>query len=274
MAPGLSSKGCTGVSFREALARIQDTIPVSMGFSSKPLAGKVSLITRGARRLGRASAIALAEAGADVAITFRQSGREAQRLTRQLERQGARALATRCDVTDPKSVRAAVREVARQFGGIDILVNNAGTYETVSFDALTLRQWDVMFATNVRGPFLVTKESLAYLQKRQGRIINLGSLGGLRAWATHLHYCSSKAALHMLTKAMAKALAPEIAVNCVAPGMIDLGEKSSFRQRMANQTPMRRNGTADDVAEAVRFFARAPHFITGQILVVDGGLGL
>ena len=245
-----------------------------MEFSSKPLAGKVALITGGARRLGRASAVALAAAGADVAITFRRSGRQAQQLTRQLERHATRALATPCDVTDPKSVRAAVREVARKLGGIDILVNNAASYETVSFEDLTLRQWDVMFATNVRGPFLVTKEALGCLEKRQGRIINLGSLGGLQAWATHVHYCSSKAALHMLTQAMAKALAPEIAVNCVAPGMIDLGEKSSFRQRMANETPMRRNGSADDVAEAVLFFARAPHFITGQILVVDGGLGL
>jgi len=245
-----------------------------MELSSKPLAGKVALITGGARRLGRASAIALAEAGADVAITFLASGREAQRVSRQLEQYGVRALATRCNVTDPKSVRAAVREAARKLGGIDILVNNAGRYETTSFDDLTLRQWDVMFATNVRGPFLVTKEALGYLRKRQGRVINLGSLGGLRAWATHIHYCSSKAALHMLTKAMAKALAPEIAVNCVAPGMIDFGEASSFIERTAKQTPMRRNGNAEDVAEAVRFFARAPHFITGQILVVDGGLGL
>jgi NAD(P)-dependent dehydrogenase (short-subunit alcohol dehydrogenase family) len=245
-----------------------------MELRSKPLAGKVALITGGARRLGRASAFALAQDGADVAITFLESGREAQRVTRQLEHHGARALATHCDVTDRKSVKAAVREVARKLGGIDILVNNAGTYETVSFDDLTLRQWDGMFAVNVRGPFLVTKEAFKYLQKSQGRIINLGSLGALRAWPMHLHYCCSKAALHMLTKAMAKALAPEITVNCVAPGMIDLGEKSSFRRRMAKATPMLRNGSADDVAEAVRFFARAPRFITGQILVVDGGLGL
>jgi 3-oxoacyl-[acyl-carrier protein] reductase/pteridine reductase len=245
-----------------------------MVFSSKPLAGKVALITGGARRLGRASAIALAQAGADVAITFRRSARQARQVTNQLERHGSRVLATRCDVTDPQSVRAAVREVARKLGGIDILVNNAGTYETVSFDDLTLRQWDRMFATNVRGPFLLTKEALGYLQKRHGRIINLGSLGGLRAWATHVHYSSSKAALHMLTEAMAKALAPEIAVNCVAPGMIDLGEKSSFMRSMAKQTPMRRNGSANDVADAILFFARSPHFITGQILVVDGGLGL
>ena len=104
----------------------------------------------------------------------------------------------------------------------------------------------------------------------------MGSLGGLRPWATHAHYCSSKAALHMLTKVMAKALAPAISVNAVAPGMIDLGERSAatFMRRMARETPMRRNGTAAEIAEAVMFFASAPKFITGQILTVDGGLGL
>jgi 3-oxoacyl-[acyl-carrier protein] reductase/pteridine reductase len=104
----------------------------------------------------------------------------------------------------------------------------------------------------------------------------MGSLGGLVPWATHAHYCSSKAALHMLTKVMAKALAPEIAVNAVAPGMIDLGEKAAkaFMRKMARVTPMKRNGTGEEIATAVRFFAEAPHFITGQILVVDGGLGL
>jgi len=141
---------------------------------------------------------------------------------------------------------------------------------------LTLRQWDAIFATNVRGPFLVSQAALKYLRKRQGRIINLGSLGGLRPWTSHAHYCSSKAALHMLTKVMAKALAPEIAVNCVAPGMIDLGEKSAagFMHRMAKQTPIQRNGSEEEVASAVLFFATAPKFVTGQILFVDGGLGL
>ena len=125
------------------------------------------------------------------------------------------------------------------------------------------------------GPKLARRE-VPYLRKRKGRIVNMGSLGGLRPWATHAHYCSSKAALHMLTKVMAKALAPEIAVNSVAPGMIDLGETSAaaFMRRMAKQTPMRRNGSADEIATAVMFFATAPHFVTGQILAVDGGLGL
>jgi 3-oxoacyl-[acyl-carrier protein] reductase/pteridine reductase len=243
---------------------------------TKPLAGKVALITGAAKRLGRASALALADAGADVAITFMKSEREAQRTAKDVEKAGVRGLALRCDVTDPKQVRAVVGQVVRQFGALDILVNNAGNYETVTFEDLSLQQWDAIFATNVRGPFLVSKEALTYLRKRKGRIINLGSLGGLRPWASHAHYCSSKAALHMLTKVMAKALAPEIAVNCVAPGMIDLGEKSAaeFMKRMAKQTPMKRNGAAEDVAAAVAFFAAAPHFITGQVMFVDGGLGL
>jgi NAD(P)-dependent dehydrogenase (short-subunit alcohol dehydrogenase family) len=242
----------------------------------KPLAGKVALITGGARRLGRASALALAEAGADVALTYLRSAGEARETAKDIKKLGVRALALRCDVTDGKSVRTALRDVQRTFGGLDVLVNNAGNYETVAFESLTLKQWDAIFASNVRGPFLVSKSALPYLKKRKGRIIHLGSLGGLRPWADHAHYCSSKAALHMLTKVMAKALAPEIAVNCVAPGMIDLGEKAaaSFMRRMATQTPMRRNGEGNDVAAAVLFFAHAPQFITGQILYVDGGLGL
>ncbi len=243
---------------------------------TNPLAGKVALITGAAKRLGRASALALADAGADVAITFMKSEREAQRTAKNVEKAGVRGLALRCDVTDSKQVRAVVGQVVRELGALDILVNNAGNYETVAFEDLSLQQWDAIFATNVRGPFLVSKEALRHLRARKGRIINLGSLGGLRPWASHAHYCSSKAALHMLTKVMAKALAPEIAVNCVAPGMIDLGEKSAaeFMKRMAKQTPMKSNGSGEDVAAAVAFFAAAPHFITGQVMFVDGGLGL
>lgn len=244
--------------------------------SSKPLAGKVALITGAAKRLGRASALALAEAGANVAITFLRSEKEAQRTVKELRNLQSRGIALRCDVTDRQSVSTAIEGTVAEFGGIDILVNNAGNYETVEFEKLTLQQWDAIFASNVRGPFLVSQQALPHLRQRGGRIIHLGSLGGLRAWADHAHYCSSKAGLHMLTRVMAKALAPEIAVNCVAPGMIDLGEKSAaaFMKRMAKQTPMQRNGTAQDVAAAIMFFATAPHFITGQILFVDGGLGL
>lgn len=244
--------------------------------AEKPLAGKTALITGGARRLGRASALKLAEAGADIAITFRESFREAQHTVVDVASLGVRATAIRCDVTDEKSVRNAIKETAKELGGIDILVNNAANYETAEFEKLTVKQWDAIFASNARGPFLVSREALKLIRQRKGKIINMGSLGGIVPWATHAHYCSSKAAVHMLTKVMAKALAPQIAVNCVAPGMIDLGEKSAaaFMRRMAKITPMRRNGTGDEIATAVLFFATAPHFITGQILVVDGGLSL
>jgi 3-oxoacyl-[acyl-carrier protein] reductase/pteridine reductase len=243
---------------------------------SGPLHKKIVLVTGAARRLGRATALAAAEQGADVAITYRDSEREARALVGELARKGASALAVRCDVTDEISVREMVKEVAGELGGIDVLVNNAANYETATFEKLTVAQWDAIFASNTRGPFLVSREALPYLRKRKGQIINMGSLGGLRPWPTHAHYCSSKAAVHMLTKVMAKALAPEIAVNAVAPGMIDLGEKAAaaFMRRMAKETPMRRNGSAEEIAAAVMFFATAPKFITGQILAVDGGLGL
>ena len=253
---------------------------------AKPLRGKTALVTGAARRLGRASALALARAGADVAITFRNSAREAQETVVDLSGFGVRAFALRCDVTDEASVRTMMQDAGRELGRIDILVNNAANYETAEFEELTVRQWDAMFASNTRGPFLVSREALRWMRRKRGKgtkgapieakIINMGSLGGLRPWATHAHYCSSKAALHMLTKVMAKALAPDIAVNAVAPGMIDLGEKSAarFMRSMAKQTPMRRNGTGEEIAEAVLFFATAPQFITGQILAVDGGLGL
>ena len=244
--------------------------------SHKPLQRKTVLITGAARRLGRATALALAQAGADVAITFLNSAREAQHTVIELSSFGVRAVALRCDVTDEKSVKVMFKEAVRELGGLDILVNNAANYETVEFEKITLKQWDAIFASNTRGPFLVAREALKFLRERGGKIINMGSLGGLQAWATHAHYCSSKAALHMLTKVMAKALAPKIAVNCVAPGMIDMGDKAAtgFMKRMAKETPMRRNGRAEEVAAAVLFFATAPHFITGQILAVAGGFEL
>jgi 3-oxoacyl-[acyl-carrier protein] reductase/pteridine reductase len=240
------------------------------------LSGKTVLVTGASKRLGRAIALAAAERGADVAITYRESAREARAVVGELARHGVEALAVRCDVTDEKGVGEMVKEVAREMGGIDVLVNNAANYETAEIAKLTVSQWDAIFASNTRGPFLVSREALPYLRKRKGRIVNMGSLGGLRPWATHAHYCSSKAAVHMLTRVMAKALAPEIAVNAVAPGMIDLGDPAAaaFMKRMARQTPMRRNGTAAEIAAAVMFFATAPKFITGQVLAVDGGLGL
>jgi 3-oxoacyl-[acyl-carrier protein] reductase/pteridine reductase len=171
-----------------------------------------------------------------------------------------------------------------RFGRLDVLVNNAAVFETAPLESISLDQWDAVFETNTRGPFLVAREALPHLRAVHGRIVNIGSLGGIHAWAGHAHYCSSKAAVHMLTQAMAKAFAPEVSVNCVAPGWIEMADMSNLpagqdgaqdtAERFAARTPMRRNGTAEDVAEAVLFFAAGPGFVTGQILTVDGGLGL
>jgi len=240
-----------------------------------PLGGKSALVTGGAWRVGRGIALALARAGADVAITYRTSHAEAVETAREIESLGRRALAVECDVRSEESVRAAVAATVNRFGRLDIVVNNAAVFESASFDSLTAEQWDAVFETNARGPFLVSREALAHLRAIQGRIVNIGSLGGMKAWAGHAHYCASKAALHMLTQAMAKAFAPEVSVNCVAPGWIEIdGDNEGPAERFAAKTPMRRNGSVDDVAQAVLFFASGPHFITGQILTIDGGLGL
>ena len=173
------------------------------------------------------------------------------------------------------SVRHAVATTAQFHGRLDILVNNAAIFETAALDSLSLAQWDAVFETNTRGPFLVAREALPHLRAARGRIVNIGSLGGLRPWAGHAHYCASKAALHMLTQAMAKAFAPEVSVNCVAPGWIELDDDAGgLAGRLAIKAPMRRNGTAEEVAQAVLFFAGGPSFVTGQIMAVDGGLGL
>jgi 3-oxoacyl-[acyl-carrier protein] reductase/pteridine reductase len=239
------------------------------------LSGKSALVTGGALRIGKAIAIALGRAGADVAITYRTSHSEALQTAREIESLGCRALAIECDVRSESSVRRSIDATVAQLGRLDILINNAAVFEAVPLENITLDQWDAVFETNTRGPFLVAREALPHLRAVQGRIVNIGSLGGIHAWAGHAHYCASKAALHMLTQAMAKAFAPEVSVNCVAPGWIEIDDSQAPEgDRFAAKTPMRRNGTADEVAQAVLFFATGPAFVTGQILAVDGGLGL
>jgi len=236
---------------------------------------QVALVTGAAKRIGKALALALAESGANIAITYRDSHAEANGTVGELRAFGVEARAYQCDVRSPADIRQTIDKVAAELGGINLLVNNAGLFETAALEAISVAQWDAMFETNTRGPFLTSQAAYPYLKEAHGRIINIGSLGGVHPWPTHGHYCTSKAALHMLTATMSKAFAPEISVNCVAPGMIATnGETSAEYEHFAHKTPMRRNGTPQDVAAAVLFFATGPHFITGQLLGVDGGLGL
>ncbi len=239
------------------------------------LQGKSALVTGGARRIGRAIALTLAQAGADVTLTWRSSQADAQQTAQAIRDLGRRAQAVHCDVRSEELVRMAVGASVAFHGRLDILVNNAAVFDAAPLATLTLAQWDDLFATNTRGPFLVAREAIPHLRAARGRIINIGSLGGIRPWADHGHYCASKAALHMLTQVMAKAFAPEVTVNCVAPGWVEMEDSGKdTAAHFAAKTPLQRNASADDITSAVLNFAAGSGFVTGQILAVDGGLGL
>ncbi|HKF47066.1 MAG TPA: SDR family oxidoreductase [Terracidiphilus sp.] len=238
-------------------------------------ASQSALVTGGAKRIGRAIALALARAGCDVAITYRTSSDEAVETVDAIEQLGRRAFAVECNIRSEESVREAVSTAVQLLGRLGILVNNAAIFEAAPLDQITVAQWDEIFETNARGPFLVSREAIPHLRATRGRIVNLGSLGGLQPWADHAHYCSSKAALHMLTKCMAKAFGPDVAVNAVAPGWIDMDpEPTEQTKRFVGKTPLKRSGAPEDIAEAVLYFATSASFVTGQILAVDGGLSL
>ena len=244
--------------------------------SSLPLAGKAALITGGARRIGRAIALDLARAGAAVAFTYRKSAADAFETERQLRGIGASSLGIQLDLRHSHAIHDALATAHAALGRLDIIVNNAGRYEDVPFEAISDAQWDAMMEANLRAPFLVSREAAPMLRANGGgRIINLGSVGASRAFPTHAHYCASKAGLEHLTRVMARALAPEIQVNAVSPGLITFEpELTAWERKMAARTPMRRGGKPEEVAEAVRWFATCSRFVTGQVLLVDGGLSL
>src|SRR5260370_28832808 len=185
---------------------------------------KTVLVTGAAKRTGRAIALAMAERGANTAITYLASQADAEQTVRALAAHDVDALTVRCDLRDPESIGQSMASVIEEFGQLDLLVNNAGVFESEVLEDISVEQWDAMFATNTRAPFLMAKAAHPHLRATKGRILNIGSLGGLHPWATHAHYCTSKAALHMLSKTMAKAWPPDISVNCIAPRMIVQGQ--------------------------------------------------
>jgi NAD(P)-dependent dehydrogenase (short-subunit alcohol dehydrogenase family) len=233
------------------------------------LEGRVVLVTGAAKRIGRGIALRLAREGARVAIHYH--GSEAE----------ARATAAECGNAPLfKANLERVAEIERLFaavdarcGRIDALVNNAARFTRIPALEITEADWDFIHSVNLKATFFCCQQAARRMIARDGgRIVNLSSLGGLRPWSQHAHYCASKAGVIMLTRALAKAFAPKVTVNSVAPGVIPFGQPDDRVQRLISKTPAQRPGTADEIADAVVFFLTTSNFITGQVLAVDGGL--
>ena len=243
--------------------------------SSTSLSGRVALVTGAAKRVGRSIALELAARGAKVVVNYRGSTAEAAEVVREIEQYGGKAAAIQANVSQRKEVERLVAETERIFGGLDVLVNNAGMFQHVPFAEITDEQWNGIIATNLTSQFLCAQIAAPLLRKSgRGRIVNLASLGGLLAWPGYVHYCVSKAGVIQLTRCLARALAPEITVNAIAPGTITFeGDAPERAGDYIQRAPLRRTGKGSDIAEAVAYFAEAD-FVTGQILAVDGGRAL
>ncbi len=243
--------------------------------SPGPFDGRVALVTGAAKRIGRSVALRLATEGADVVVNYRTSKAEAEEVVTRIAAMGRRALAVRADVSKRGDVLEMFATVEREFGRLDILVNNAGVFFPAKFEELTEEQWDGILGANLKSQFLCSQAAAPMLRRSgQGRIVNFASLGGLLAWPAYTHYCVSKAGVIMLTRCLARALAPEITVNAVAPGTISFpNDAPEIAADFVRRAPLHRTGAPEDIDDAVVFLASSS-FITGQILVVDGGRAL
>jgi NAD(P)-dependent dehydrogenase (short-subunit alcohol dehydrogenase family) len=240
--------------------------------SQSSFQGKVALVTGAAKRIGRSVALRLASEGADVIVNYRGSKKEAEEVVAQISAMGRRAVAIQADVAKRADVLALCAAIEKEFGRLDILVNNAGMFFPAKFEDLTEEQWDNILDTNLKSQFLCSQTAAPMLRRSgQGRIINFASLGGILAWPAYTHYCVSKAGAIMLTRCLARALAPEITVNAIAPGTISFPQDApDLAEDFIRRAPLHRTGTPEDIDEAVVFLAQSP-FITGQVIVVDGG---
>ncbi len=234
-----------------------------------PLSDKVVLVTGAAKRIGRAIAVRIAAEGARVAIHYRTAEAEARRTAEECG--GAEFF--RANLESVPEIVRMFGEVGDRFGRLDGLVNNAGRFTRIDPMDITEADWDFIHDVNLKGLFFCCQQGAKLMrQSGGGRIVNMSSLGGIRPWAKHAHYCASKAGVIMLTRALAKAFAPEITVNSVAPGLTPCGPGDDRARKMIQATPAGRAGTPEEVADAVVYFLKASEFVTGQVLAVDGGL--
>lgn len=238
---------------------------------SESLQGKVALVTGSAKRLGRAVALRLAQEGADIVVHHRASHAEANDCVQQIERIGRRALAIAADLESVPEIKRLVDEAAKHFGRLDILVNSAANFIPASMVSTTEQIWDSALDTNLRAPFFCVQAAAPLLRRSRGCIINFADTGGLLAWTGYIPHSVSKAGVVMLTKVLAKAFAPEVRVNAIAPGTITMeGDPPEIESEFIKRAPLRRAGKPSDITEAVLFLVQSD-FITGQVLAVDGG---
>jgi pteridine reductase len=239
--------------------------------AERPLNGRVALVTGSAKRLGRAIALRLAEEGASLVIHYRTSGAEAQSAVAEVEKLGRQAIAIGADLNRISEIRKLFDEAGHHFGRLDILVNSAANFLPASVISTTEEIWDASLDSNLKAPFFCAQAAAPLLRRAKGVVINFADAGGLLGWPGYIPHSVSKAGVVMLTKVLAKALAPEVRVNAIAPGTITMpGDPPELEADFIKLAPLRRTGTPRDITDTVLFLAQSK-FITGQVLVVDGG---
>ncbi|MFQ5688773.1 MAG: SDR family NAD(P)-dependent oxidoreductase [Gemmatimonadota bacterium] len=231
-----------------------------------------ALVTGGGVRVGRAIALALGAAGFDVAVHYHGSGDAASSTVAQLRSSGRRTLRLRADLSDPDQIEALFQQLSSQWPHLDLLVNSAAIFPRARPEEVRIREWDRLFALNVRAPFLCARAAVQLMGERGGCVVNIADVAAFEAWPAHAGYAATKAALVSLTRSLALAWAPRIRVNAVAPGAVLLPEGTSREEaaRAAARAALGRVGSAADVAEAVVYLSRA-QYVTGEVLRVDGG---
>ncbi len=237
------------------------------------LRDRSALVTGAGRRLGQAFARALAGRGMAVAIHHNASRQGAETLRREIVAAGGRAGCFAADLSDPAAAKELPRRVVAQLGGLDVLVNSAAVMRRLSFEDTTPGQWDAIMAVNLRAAFFCTQGAAPSLRAARGKVVNVADLSGLEPWPGFAVHSVSKAGIVMLTKVLARALAPEVAVNAIAPGAVLVPEEynEEERDRLARTTPLRRLGTPDDAIAALLYLLEGGDFVTGEVLAVDGG---
>jgi pteridine reductase len=239
--------------------------------SAAPSASRVALVTGAAKRLGQAVALRLAEEGADVVVHYGKSETEALATVKDIEKLGRRAVAIAADLSKLTEIKSLFEQAAQHFGRLDILVNSAANFLETPFAETSEADWDRSINSNLRAPFFCAQAAAPLLKSAHGVIINFADIGGMLGWPGFIPHSVSKAGVIMLTRALAKELAPEIRVNAIAPGTITMpGDPPEWQQDFIQRAPLKRTGTPSDIADAVLFLVGAK-FVTGQVLVVDGG---